>query len=235
MTPYTPAIPTSWPTAHGWLYSWVQTEAPGYRKVDLNGTVYTATASHLRWDLYLADLSALLTAAPEAWAVAQDSTGKVTLGGDAADLTWTDRAGWLMGFGREAGSGESAITQTVSRYVPPGGIPCLGVTWDAIDIERDRELVLDRSRRQQGYAFGGCRVWRVRATMTRYALEALNTGWCLRGKITALGSNAAAIAPGEPTGALTGYVLGLESVGWLDPDGQQSTAVVTLLVATTTA
>jgi hypothetical protein len=190
---------------------------------------------HLRWDDCIDALNDELFAAPDNWDATIDSAGRISLGGSSSIVTWDDRIGWLLGFGREAGDAETAATSLVSRFVPPGGIPCLGVTWDEVDVQRDREAVLDRSRRQQGYAFGGSRVWRVRATMTRWSLDALMTGWCLRGKISAVGADAAAISPSDPGGVLTGYVLGLEDVAWVDTDALQTTARVTLLVATTTA
>lgn len=126
-------------------------------------------------------------------------------------------------------------TSVTSLYAPPGCVPCLGIVWDEVDMQREREVVYDRSRRQQGYVFGDTRVWRVRATMTRYALEALLSGWCLRGKVTMYDPvNPSAMSASEPGGSLTGYVLGLQDVAWLDADSIQGLASVTMLVSTTT-
>jgi hypothetical protein len=66
--------------------------------------------------------------------------------------------------------------------------------------------------------------------MTRWALQSLLTGWCLRGKVTAVcGNNTTAIGPSESGGAITGFVLGLDRVSWLDPEHQRR-AVVELSV-----
>lgn len=229
-----PEVPEAWPIAHGWLYSWVDTSTPGYRSVELTSGTYTATSGHLRWDLFVDEINDRLQTAPEVWDLVIDGTGRINGGGDVTNVTWPERLGWLFGFGVEAGYSHTAVTSLLSPFVPPGGIPCLGVSWEAVDLERDRELVLDRARSQQGYVFGGARVWRVRATMTRWALDALLTGWCLRGKLTAMCGNVTAIGPVEPGGAITGHVLGLESVAWLDSGSTQSTALATILLATVT-
>lgn len=226
-----PAVPDVWPTANGWLYSWVRSDHVGYRKISIGGSVaQVASTTGKRWDLYIADLATALTSAAS-WTAAIGTTGKVTLSGSSAIVGYPDRLGWLLGMGKEALTTEAAAaTSQVSRYVPPGGIPLLGLSWDEVDVEREREIILDRSRRQSGHVWGGARVWRWRLTMTRFAYEALCTGWCLRGKVTLAGSSTTAISSSVPGGALTGYVLGPEGApSWGGPT--QSWATVTLFVA----
>jgi hypothetical protein len=225
-----PAIPASWPTANAWLYSWVRTDHPGYRQIRIAGTTITLTSGSYRFDDLVAELSA-----GTGVSASVSSGGRVLVSsGDPAQWAWPDRLGWLLGFGVEAGTTEAEVLEErESRFVPPGGIPLLGVTWTEVRVERESELALDRSRRQGGYVFGGARVWRCELRMTRWALEALQTGWCLRGKITLVGSESAAMSSTVPGGALTGVALRLDGAPSWD-DSTQQTCRVTLLVAGTT-
>lgn len=227
-----PTIPASWPKANGWIYSWVRSDHPGYRTIRVGGTwCQVASTTGTRWDQYVGALSTSLASA--GWNAAIGTDGRVTLSGGSAVLSYPDRLGWLLGMGVEAGTTEAAATTSrVSRFVPPGGIPLLGLTWEDVTVERERETVLDKQRRQSGYAFGGARVWRWRLHMTRWALEALRSRWCLRGKVTLAGSSTTAISPAVPGGALTGFALSLEGApAWDGPT--ETTCQVTMLVAGT--
>lgn len=237
MSFYTPGevvpslVPATLPKAHGWLYSWPRSDHPGYRQLLVSGALaQVASTTGKRWDLYVADLSTALTTAA-GWTASIGTTGLVTVAGSSGTVGYPDRLGWLLGLAREANTVESAAaTSKLSRFIPPGGIPLLGLTWESVEYEREREMIMDRSRRQSGYVWGGARVWRWRLHMTKWAYEALITGWCLRGKVTLVGSNTTAISDSVPTGALTGHVLGLEGApAWDGPT--QLTARVTLLVA----
>lgn len=223
----------SWRQAHAFIMGWVDTALPGYRDITIAGTPATVAAAYKRFDEFIQDLDAVL---PASWTAAWDSsTGQVTLSGSSQTVSFTDRMGWLLGMASEPTATFTSITSRASVVVPPGCIPCLGITWDEVDIQRDREVLYDRSRRQQGYVFGGSRVWRVRATMTRYSLEALLQGWVLRGKVTIqTNGNTATMSASEPGGELTGHVLGLQDVAWLDAESTQGLASVTMLVTTTT-
>jgi hypothetical protein len=226
-----PSVPQSWPRAVGWLYSWVRSDHLGYRTISLDGSDATvASTTGKRWDLYVADLSTALTTAGS-WTAAIGTDGRVTLAGASRTIGYPDRLGWLLGMGTEAGTKEAATTTSrVSRFVPPGGIPLMGITWESVDLERESELVTDRSMRQGGYIFGGARVWRWRLKMSRWAYEALCSGWCMRSKITLAGSSTTAISSSVPGGALTGHALGLAGAPtWTGP--QQDIAEVTLVVA----
>lgn len=228
MTPETPAL---WPRAVGWLYSWPRSDHPGYRRLSVGGAVaQVASTTGKRWDLYVADLSTALTSAAS-WAASIGTDGRVTLAGSSALVGYPDRLGWLLGMGKEALTTEGAAAASyTSRYVPPGGIPLTGVSWSEVDLQRESELVLDRARRQSGYVWGGARVWRWQLKMTRYAYQALATGWCLRGKVSLVGSSTTAISSSVPGGALTGHALGLVGApSWSGPNDM--IAQVTMLVA----
>lgn len=223
-----PSIPASWPTASAWLYSWVRTDHPGYRQIRIAGATYTITSGTYRWDDFIAQIGTDTAAAAGQTSIGSD--GRVTIQYDTAVAAWPDRLGWLLGMGKEAGTSEASSAELISRFVPPGGIPLFGVTWTEVRVEREREQILDRSRRQSGYVFGGARVWRCVLRMTRWALEALQTGWCLRGKITLVGSVSSAMSSTVPGGALTGVALHLEGAPAWD-DSTQQTCTVTMLVA----
>lgn len=230
-------IPEEWPAAQGWLYSWVDTSVPGYRTFTGDLATVTVASGYTRFDVAMQDVKTQVDAAAGAESFRYLSDGRlefIDTGGGTYNTTWTDRLGWLMGFGVEAGTADSEWAVGVSsrsRFVPPGGIPCLGVSWSEVEVQADAEATLDKHRRRLGFVYGAARLWRLRVTMTRWALQALLTGWCLRGKITAVcGSNTTAIGPSEPGGAITGYVLGLDRVSWLDPEHQRR-ALVELTVS----
>lgn len=229
-------IPEEWPVAQGWLYSWVDTSVPGYRAFDMDGFgAVTVADGYWRWDLLMAEVASQVDAlvAPGLFTERSDGRLQFEFSGYGDPVIWTDRLGWLMGFGMESGSSDeelAAADLSCSRFVPPGGIPCLGVSWREVEIQSEAEAIFDRHRRRQGFVFGAARLWRLRITLTRWALQSLLTGWCLRGKVTAVcGNNTTAIGPSESGGAITGFVLGLDRVSWLDPEHQRR-AVVELSV-----
>jgi hypothetical protein len=188
--------------ARAWLLGHVRTDAPGYREVTEAGVLRRAASGEHRFDAYV-------TAIGATW----QTYGAVSFAGVP---TFTDRAGWLLGFG-EAGVAPNA-NQSSSFFVPPAGIPLVGATWEQVVDDADRRQVIDRHRRNQGYVWGDASLFRCKLVMHRYALEALQTGWCLRGKVT-LGTASMLSTPIssiEPRGAITGYALGLDNVSWLD-------------------
>lgn len=222
---------TTWAAASAWLYSWVRTDHPGYRTVKIDGVPFTLPSSTYRWDDYIAAVDTL-TAAYQGYSI--ESGGRIAVSdvGSYSRVTY-DRMGWLMGLGVEAGATITSAAYA-SAYVPPGGIPLLGATWDEVSLERERELVTDRSRRQSGYVFGGARVWRFRLTMTRFAYEALAQGWCLRGKVSLVGSTSSAMSASTPAGVLSGYVLGLDGAPVWDGPTQEICRATLLVAGTTT-
>lgn len=224
--------PRSWPTASAWLYGYVRTDHPGYRSVSWAGVTQTIASGTYRWDDYL---TAAATAFGAFVDIASDTSGRVGLVSQTTNVptVWLDRFGWLCGLGFDAGE-TSTIADYQSPFVPPAGIPLLGLVWSQVSVERERELSLDRSRRSSGYVFGGARIWRCTLTMTRWSYEALCTGWCLRGKVSLVGSTSSAMSSSVPAGVLTGQVLGLEGAPvWDGPT--QEICRVTMLVAGSTS
>jgi hypothetical protein len=231
-------IPQAWPTAMGWLYSWVDTSVVGYRRFAGDLATFTLASAYQRWDVFVAAFKTEVDNAagdPSFDALADGRMEFRDGGAGSYSITWPDRLGWLLGYGVEAGAVDGewpASDVSRSRFVPPGGIPLLSCSWSEVDVATDGDAILDRHRKRQGYVYGAARLWSVRATMTRWALQALMTGWCLRGKLTAVAlSELNAIGPAEPGGAITGYVLGLDRVTWLDP-AHQRTAVVEFTLST---
>jgi len=228
----TPAIPDTLPTARAWLYGYVRSDHPGYRSLRVAGLPVTvASTTGKRWDSYVADLSTALTSTAS-WTATLGGDGRVTLAGSSSIISYPDRLGWLLGMGLDAGTSEStATTSRASRFVPPAGIPLYGAQWDSVSVEREREIVMDRSRRQGGYVWGGARVWRWTLTLHRWSLDALLTGWCLRGQVAIVGAGVSSpMSSSEPGGSLTGHALGLDGAPvWGGPT--QQFATVRLLVA----
>lgn len=223
----TPAPWSTLPAAAAWLLGYVRTDAPGYREVSRAnvGLAVLASGEH-RFDAYVSAYST-------AWqtlggdAATWETTGRVVGTGDVP--TFTDRTGYVLGFGDVVGQ---YYSDDSTPFVPPAGIPLMGTTWTRVDSEADRRTIFDRHRRNQGYMWGGATVYRCKLTMHRWALEALQTGWCLRGKVTlgCVGQLDTPVSPSEPTGAITGHALGLDSVRWLD--SIQQTAVVEMSIVT---
>lgn len=227
--PQTP--PQVWDKADGWIYSWVRTDHPGYRTVSFAGVRFTVASGTYRWDNYITVMN---TAFGAVVGVALDAQGRVSWSstGPTVPTYFVDRLGWLIGLGVEAGvSLNDGDFQ--SRFVPPGGVPLLGIDWVEVGVEREKERLKDLSMRQGGYVYGGARLWHCPVTMSRWAWEALRAGWCLRGKVTlasARGSGAA-MGAANPTGTLTGKILGLDGEPrWLDPTTQRI-CTATLVVA----
>jgi hypothetical protein len=209
--------------ARAWLYGYVRTDHPGYRRITIGGTPFVVTSGTYRFDALVAQIQ---TDVGGAATITHESPGYVQTSGV---VTFPDRLGWVCGFG------DAAYDDHPAPFIPPAGIPLYGAQWDAVDVEREREIIQDRSRRQGGYVFGAARVWRWTLTMHRYALEALLTGWCLRGQITIIGAGVGVtMGATEPGGAFTGHALGLDGgPAWGGPT--MDIATVRLLVAGTTA
>lgn len=201
-------------TAAAWLLGYVRTDVPGYREIEVGGNLYTVAASgtggHRFDDLITAVNTALGALDPITWA----TNGKVVPTPNSE--RYPDRLGWVLGLVDDAG--HTTTGDDDASVVPPAGIPLLGATWLRVDSEADRREIIDRHRRNQGYVWGAALIWRCKMTMHRWALEALQTGWCLRGKVTLAGATMlnTPVSVSEPAGAITGYALGLDSVRWLD-------------------
>ncbi len=231
------SIPATWPVADGFIYSHVRTDHPGYRQIQIGGITYTVASGIYRWDEFIAAVTDALNAAPAQFELA--NTGQVSFDpDDTVPVRYPDRLGWLLGLARDAGTSEVGggnFTSTASRFVPPGGIPLMAMSWSEVVVEAEVKAIVDASRRIHGHTFGSARIWRVPVTLTRWALEALRTGWCLRSEVTIVGSDLSTtpMSSSAPNGALNGYILGIEgSVEWLDPQVEYI-AKATLVVAGT--
>lgn len=227
----TPAPWDDLPVAAAWLLGYVQTGVPGYRDFVANATAYQVTSDHHRFDDFLTAMNfgPFGDTADTVTDWVASGKGKFDDGGASAAITETpDRLGWLIGAGVEAGS----TVQAFARFIPPAGIPLIGYTWDRVEKDADRRKISDTYQRNQGYVWGAANLFTCQLHMHRYALEALMTGWCMRGKVT-LGGRAKLDDPwslADPKGAITGYVVGVEQPEW---SGQrQQNAVVTMTIAT---
>jgi len=239
-------IVTEFTDCTSFLWGWVSTQHPGYRalvhdRTSGGGTTsFTVASGYYRWPDYIAAVNTAV--ASKGTCVLDSRNGKVQLSfGANTDnfYTWTDRIGWLLGFGagagdtsQEGGTGSAGI---YSSFIPPAGIPLYGATWTEIDMVKERSLVLDRVNRAHGYAFGHSRMWRWEMMMSKHSAFALKQGWCLHGKVTISGHIASAYAAAgawsktNPDGYLDAYVVGLESLEFIDRANE--TAKATLIVA----
>lgn len=229
------SLPTALPVARAWLYGYVRSDHPGYRSMRIDGApAIVASTTGQRWDTYIAALSTALAAAGGGTAAIQ-TDGRVRITGDGGfTIEAVDRLGWLAGMTTDAGKSRIGNDEILGLSIPSAGIPLFGAQWERVSVEREREIAKDRSRRQGGYVWGGARVWVWVLTMHRYALDALLTGWCLRGTVSILGAGVSAtMGSSEPGGAFTGSALGLDgSPVWSGPTNQIAT--VRLIVAGTT-
>lgn len=220
------AVPSAaWTPAAAWLLGYVRTDAPGYREIDLGSVNIVAAAGDLRFDAWVAALDAA-SLAVNGDNITWSTSGQVQFSGE---FTYLDRSGWMAGLGVEAGQ----VGLNTSVVVPPAGIPLIGATWTQVIDDADRRQLLDRHRRSQGYVWGSALLWRCKLVMHRYALEALQTGWCLRGKVTLGCADMldTPISSTEPRGAITGYALGLDGVSWLDSIQQNARVEMTIVTS----
>lgn len=215
-------------TAHAWLLGYVRTDVPGYRSIqEVGGGASGAVASGTgyRFDALLAEINAT---APVLGSETFTLSAAGIVHGDGLSWTFPDRLGWVLGFGTEAG--QDLLDSAIGMFVPPAGIPLMGATWLRVESDADRRVILDEALRNQGYSWGGASIWRCRLTMHHWAFDALQTGWCLAGKVT-LGGAAKLddpISTSDPKGAITGYVVGDPVATW--DDQRQTVAVVEMTI-----
>lgn len=196
--------------AVGWMFGWVP--ATGYCKVRVDSVDLATTGDHDMRDF----LNGLQSATGLTWTTRADGRMEVT--GSGQTLTWLDRLGWLLGFDREGRQREGVAGTLTARSISPALIPLFSRTFERIDRERERSLVLDRWGRAHGYAWGDVDIFRWRVRMHRTGLEAWKTGWCARGMVTLtpFGMDAhragavTAWSPSTPGGAYGGRLLGTE-------------------------
>lgn len=210
--------PATWPVARAWLYGWVRTDVPGHRELQIGGSVPVITSASYRFDQLITQIGSDLSGL--GWTASIANTGRVTLSGTSAIVAYPDRLGWLLGLAPDAFVAEAATSASIAaRWVSPTAIPLLAAQWERVDTEREVESILDRAGRRSGFAFGGSRLWRWRVRMTRWGYQALQTGWCLRGKVTISphASTVTAASSSQSGGGVTGYVIAVDSVSWTGP------------------
>lgn len=200
--------------AVGWLYG-AGPPPVGYNKLRSGTTTYTIdTPDYVPITSFISNLDA---ATPWTWGQAADGRIQITAGTN--ELTWLDRLGWLLGFDREGYESEGAIAPPVTaRQISPAIIPLFARTYDRIERERERKLVIDRFGRGHGYVFGAADIWRWTLRLHRTGLAAWRTGWCARGPIylspfTLAQHRASSIthhSPSNPGGLVICRVLGTE-------------------------
>lgn len=208
--------------AQAYLLGYVRTDAPGYREIvedPLGGANLRVVASgERRFDDYIDAINAAFVD-NDTWywgPGGPDYADRGAVEGSENELVSGDRLAWLCGFGAEAGA---TFSDGRSIFVPPAGIPLMGATWDYVTEDAERQIIIDRHRRNQGFIWGGASIVRCSMTMHRWALGALMTGWCLRGRVTLGGAavlDDTSFASGNPAGPIHGYALGLDGASWAD-------------------
>ena len=216
------------PPPRGFIYSWIDTGLPGARKMTIASTDYTAAENYSEAPTWLGLVNTAISAGGHGLTFST-TTGLCTLTlGSATTCEWADRTGFLCGFDRDPTTIESFTTLT-SRVIPPAMVWLVGAIWEEIELRTDRELEIVRHRRGYGYRFGGNRVYRLIATMHRDALVAFDKGWSSTGKITIYTGDATELSGSNNDGKITGHVLAVEDISWIDPVAEY--AEITMLLA----
>lgn len=214
----------SWPAGTAWLYTWVDTDSPGYRKMETSAGTLTIPAGHHAWWDLIDELDTLVQAATTGGvSVESDGTVDCDLAGDT--YAGGDRLPWLLGFDRGPETGVTSVGSNPRSVVPPpGGLPLMEASWERIDRRKEEQLTVDRHLRGHGYVWGAADVWRIRLMVHREVWRQLRTRWATGGKVTVSRDTVAAHQAGtptawsgsNPTGYLTGHALGVEAGGWVD-------------------
>lgn len=216
------------------IYSYVRTDVPGYRDIQIGSALCRLASGTYRFDEFVDVVDSAIGAFGFCTLAGAGATpGRVTIDLNvSAALGFPDRLGWLLGFGTEAGVTLSVGTTFASPFIPPGGFPLIGADWEEVELDRDLHANLDVLRRGSGYGWGGVRVWQVTATMTRWAVEAFLAGWVQRGRIAIVPAAypSTAMSSAQPSGYLDGYVIQVQRQRWLD--AVEQFAELTFLLAT---
>ena len=206
----------TWPEPRGWLYGFIDTTVPGYRKLNNNGTDLTVASGYHSFPAYVTQVNAL-----SGVAASVDSIGRVTITG-AAPITWTDRLGWMLGFDVKPGDNAGSNTSRTSDRPPPAGIPLMSVSWSRIDRAVESTITVDRKQRGHGYLFGDNDLFRFKVLLHVQSLRSFREGCCLSGKVvisTQSPTNFAsdtAWSTSNTDGYIEGYVIGVERGRWVD-------------------
>jgi hypothetical protein len=206
----------------GWLYGWVDTSVPGHRAIQLGATTYTIPSGYYRGDELATELTAL------GCSTLLDASFSVDAS-PAATLTSTDRLAVLMGFTVRAGQTLGALAKHEALVYSPVAIPIYGAIWNSVTVDADDVYTLSRVQRTSGYCWGAVRVWDVEILMPRASFEALQFGWCTKGRVTVLCGTDSPMASGQTGGTIQGQVLAVGRPEWLSEVEQ--VARVTMRIA----
>ena len=196
------ALPATLPPAAAYLYGYVDATVPGYRQLAVGGSTLTLASAVTRGD----GLAAALTTAgvPTTFA-----NGLFTVApSPSATIRPVDRLGVLLGlFSRANTVAHPSTASLTSERISPVAIPLAGFAVSAQRIQADDDMLQDRLLRQTGYVYGSARVFDVRVTMHKWALQALMFGWCMMGRVAFVGPDASLVDGATPDGSLTARVL----------------------------
>lgn len=219
-----------WPTPSAWLYGFIDTSVPGYRKMSLGSSTYDYQISdgYYSFPSLITQLNTQLTTDYGSVGTATtDSLGRVVITeGVGGETEWVDSLGWLLGFNVKPGDEEGvpggpSVTSTSERP-PPAAIPLMSVSWERIDRAIETTIAVDRHQRGHGYVFGDNDLMRFRLLLHVQALRSLREGWCLSGQVIvstkspSTFSTDSAWSASNTDGYIQGYVVGMERGRWVD-------------------
>lgn len=218
-----------WPTPSAWLYGFIDTSVPGYRKMDVSIYAFTLADGYYSFPAYIDQLNTRLSTDFGSGGIATattDALGRVIITTSHGDIEWTDRLGWMLGFDVTAGSDTGvalgpALTLTSDRP-PAAAIPLMSVSWARIDRAIETTVAVDRRQRGHGYVFGDNELMRFKLLLHVQALRSLREGWCLSGQVIVSTkspsefSTDSAWSTSNTDGYIQGYVVGMERGRWVD-------------------
>lgn len=217
------ALPTTLPPAGAFLYGFIDARVLGYRQLRVGATTYTIASAVTRGD----QVAAALTTAgvPTTFA-----NGLFTVTpSPAATIRPPDRLGVLLGLFLKANlTAHPSTSSLTSERISPIAIPLAGFAVTSQNIQADDDMMTDRLLRQTGYVYGSARVFEVRVTLHKWALQALLFGWCMTGRVAFVGSDTNLVSGSTPDGSLTARVLSVSEPVFIG--GAQLWAEVTFTV-----
>ena len=123
----------SWPAPQSWIYSWVDTASPGYRRVRIAGAYITIADGYRRWPDYLAQIHGTVSAVNPSYYCTSNDRGGVRLYG-ASTIVWTDRLGWLLGMAAEPGDDAGGDIKWKLQLRQATGSPGVTVSWPGVVV-----------------------------------------------------------------------------------------------------